>query len=97
MVEFINIGDLRDNNIVCITHFRPEIAIDQCIVPHKRFRIVFRNETRIMDCNISKSRRKYNHFKWIENEAERINKDPDRKAYIVENAKFERALATNNI
>ena len=95
MVEFINIGDLRDNKIVCITRFRPEIAVDNCIKPHKRFRIVFRNEIKIMDCNIRKPSRTYNHFKWIEEEAERINKDPDRKAYIVENAKCERALAIN--
>ena len=78
-----------------LTYFRPRMATDDFISPAKQVEIGLEGKTVIVDCDIKKTKRQYNHFTWITKEAKRIGVDPDRIVAIVKNNRGGRALATN--
>lgn len=92
MEQTISTQEATKLKLQIITVFRPEIGVDLSIRPEKKVQIGTKENPRIVDCNISKGSRKYNHFEWLEKLKKHIEKDGDR-AYIVQAKNHFRALA----
>ena len=91
----ISLSEAKKLDLRLITYFRPKISKDSFISTVKNIDIGLNGISKIVNCDIQKSVRQYNHFTWIEEQAERINADPGRTAYIIENEKNERAVGAN--
>lgn len=91
----LSISEAKKKNLKIITYFRGSLASDLAIGPKKNINIGTKEKPKIVDCDIRKSCRIYNHFEWIEKMANEINEDVDRKVYIIQDLKGGRALAVN--
>ena len=93
----ISIDEAKNLKLQLITYFKIKFALDEAIHKKTNVNLGTTEKPELVNCNIKKPRRHYDHFKWIKELVKEINKDPDRIAHIVQNAKGERAIGVNQI
>jgi len=95
--QTIGISDAEDLDLQLITYFKSRFGFDMAIRPMSNINIGTKEKPILVDCDISKPGRYYDHFAWIGKLADQIEEDPDRIVYIVQNAEGERAVGVNRV
>ncbi len=96
-IDLISIAKAEELNLKIITYFKPNYTTDKAMKKAENMNIGTKAAPIIVDCDMEKRSREYNHFQWLEDLAKQIKKDPKRIVCLVENSRKEQALAVDPV